>query len=159
MSIKITSMRLALTILAAAFTISACASVQRTLSYPATYADADVWVGAHEYAVWFHETDPTILIQRGPPTQMGQALAQNLTVYAADQSEPEIYWRTAANGVLQQLGCEATEIAGADQMREVTYRCMEGVNVRGEVATRREQWRQGVRLDDPTTPRATTAPY
>ena len=136
-------------LLAAAFIISGCASVQRTLSYPATYADADVWVGGHEYAVWFHESDPTILIQRGPPQQMGQALAQNLTMYAADQTEPEIYWRTAANGVLQQIGCEAAEITGADQMREVVYRCMEGVDVAAAVAQHREQWRQGVRMDDP----------
>lgn len=138
-----------LMLLAALFALAACASVQRTLSYPAAYADADVSVGGHPYAVWFHQTDPTLLIQRGRAQQMGQALAQNWTLYAADQSEPEAYWRAAANSVLQPIGCQAVEVTGADQMREVTYACMQGVDVRQQVVHRRAQWREGVRVDAP----------
>jgi hypothetical protein len=142
-------MRLRFALLAALLTVSACASVQRTLSYPSQYADAAVSVGGHQFAVWFHEENPTLLLQRGPGQQLNRALAQNWTMYANDQSEPEIYWRTAANAVLQPIGCQAVEVTGADQMREVSFRCLEGVNVKQEVAARREQWRQGLRMDEP----------
>lgn len=143
--------------IAALAALAGCASAQRTLTYPATWPDADVRVGTHRYQVWFHQSDPTILLQRGEPRQLGQLLAQNVTVYAADRSEPEIVWRAAADAVLQQLGCQAGEITGADQMREATYSCVPGVNVAEGVAQRREQWRQGVRVDDPREVR-TTAP-
>jgi hypothetical protein len=142
-------------VFAALAALAACASAQRTLSYPATWPDADVMVGAHRYQVWFHETDPTVLIQRGEPRPLGQLLAQNVTVYAADRSEAEPVWRAAADAVLQQIGCQATEVRGADQMREASYACVAGVDVRSAVAAARERWRQGVRVDDPTQVRAT----
>lgn len=141
--------------LAALAALAGCASAQRTLTYPATWPDADVMVGTHRYQIWFHETDPTLLIQRGEPRQLGQLLLENVTVYGADRSESEPVWRAAADAVLQQMGCQATEVSGADQMREVTYGCVAGVNVAAEVAQRRTQWRQGVRVDDPTQVRTT----
>lgn len=142
-------MKLRLAWLAAVLTLSACASVQRTLSYPSQYADAAVTVGGHPFAIWFHEEDPTILIQRGPGQQLNRALAENWTMYANDQSEPEAYWRAAANAVLQPIGCQATEVTGADQMREVGFRCLDGVKVKQEVAARRAQWREGLVMDAP----------
>jgi hypothetical protein len=150
------AMRRTVFALAALTALAACASAQRTLSYPATWPDADVMVGTHRYQVWFHETDPTVLIQRGEPRQLGQLLMENVTVYGADRTQAEPVWRAAADAVLQQIGCQATEIRGADQMREATYGCVAGVNVRAEVAQRRAQWRQGVRVDDPTQARTTT---
>lgn len=149
MCAKMDGMKLPLALIAAALTLSACASVQRTLSYPSQMADASVNVGGHPFAIWFHEEDPTILIQRGPGQSLNRALAQNWTMYANDQSEPEAYWRAAANAVLQPIGCQPVEVTGADQMREVSFRCLEGVNVQQEVAARREQWRQGLRMDEP----------
>ncbi|MGE0740235.1 MAG: hypothetical protein AB7O98_02745 [Hyphomonadaceae bacterium] len=146
-------MRLRLGLLAALLSLAACASAQRTLTYPATWSDADVFVGQHRYQVWFHQTDSTILLQRGSPRPLGQLLAQNVTIYAADNSEAEPYWRAAADAVLQQMGCQATEITGADQMREAHYVCATAVDVGSEVAQRRAAWRQGVRVDDPNTPR------
>jgi hypothetical protein len=143
-------LRLISGLLVAAFMMSGCASMQRTLSYPASMPDADVWVGGHRYAVWFHTSDPTILLQRGPPQYMGRALAENYTRYAADATEPAAIWMAAGDAVLQQIGCHAGEVVGADQIREITYACVQGVDVAAAVAQHREQWRQGVRVDDPT---------
>ncbi|WP_395646999.1 hypothetical protein [Terricaulis sp.] len=138
------------TALIALMMLAGCASAQRTLSYPSTWPDADIAVGTHRYQAWFHERDATILLERGPPAPLAQMLAQNNTMYAADRSEAEPVWRAAADAVLQPLGCQATEITGADQMREVSYACAGAVNVGAEVAARRVEWRRGVRVDDPT---------
>lgn len=134
---------------AALFALSACASAQRTLSYPAGWPDADVMVGQQRYQVWFHGNDSTVLIQRGDPRPLGQLLAENLTIYARDRSAAEPVWRAAGNAVLQQIGCEVSELHGADQMREATYVCVPGVNVADAIALNREQWRHGVRVAAP----------
>src|SRR5690606_32817589 len=112
-------------------------------SYPAGMPDADVRVGEDRYQVWFHETDQTVLVQRGSPRPLGQLLAQNLTVYAADRSPGIYWWGAAANAVLHPLGCYATEVRGADQMREIEYLCPQAVDVQAQVAERREEWRRG----------------
>lgn len=142
-------MRLAITLLLAAFTMSACASTQRTLSYPAGMPDADVMVGSGRYQVWFHERDSTVLVQRGDPRPLGQLLAQNLTVYSQDTSPGILTWGAAANAVLSQIGCSPTEVTGSDQMREIAFQCQPGVDVQSAVAQRRAQWRQGVRVEAP----------
>ncbi|MGE0595870.1 MAG: hypothetical protein AB7P07_05880 [Hyphomonadaceae bacterium] len=143
-------MRIAAAMLAAVFMLSACASVQRQLSYTNDQPDADIYVGGYRYAAWFHPSDPTLLLQRGAPHSLGRALVQNWTVYSNDASEPSVVWRAAADAVLQPIGCQTTEITGADQIREITYSCMQGVNVMAAVGQYRQQWRQGVRVDDPT---------
>lgn len=132
--------------LAAIFILAGCASTQRTLSYPATWPDADVYVGEQRYQVWFHESDSTVLVLRGDPRPLGQLMAENLTVYANDRSPGILAWGAAANAVLNQMRCGATEVTGADQMREIAYVCDGDVNVGAEVAARREQWRRGVRV-------------
>lgn len=142
-------MRLA-SLLFAALTLAACASVQRTLSYPATMPDADIHVGTHRYQAWFHPERPTILLQRGPPQQMGRALAQNWTVYSNDRSEPSPVWIVAADALLRPLGCHTVDLSGQDQMREATYVCVSALDMRSAIAERRAEWRQGVRVDDPT---------
>lgn len=143
-------MKLVSALLAAAFLVTGCASVRSTLEYPATWPDADVRVGPYQYALWFHPTQPRVLLRRGPPAQLGVALAEGWTVYGADASEPTPIWFAGADGVLQQIGCQADDITGQDQIREVTYRCIEGVDVQREVALRRELWREGVRVDEPS---------
>ncbi|GAM97049.1 hypothetical protein U91I_00671 [alpha proteobacterium U9-1i] len=132
-----------------ALTLSACASTQRTLSYQSGWPDADVNVGGYRYQVWFHETDQTMLIQRGDPRPMGQALALNWTRYATDNTQPEIVWRAAADAVLRQIHCEGREVTGQDQIREVSYVCGPGVNVNEAIAANREAWRRGVSVTDP----------
>lgn len=129
--------------------LAGCASTQRVMSYNAGWPDADVYVGDQRYQVWFHERDQTVLVQRGDPRPLGQLLAQNVTVYAADRSPGILWWGAAANAVLQPLGCYATEVTGADQMREIAYVCPNAVNVNAEVAARREDWRRGVRVPAP----------
>jgi hypothetical protein len=111
--------------------------------------DADVLVGQARYQVWFHERDSTVLVQRGDPRPLGQLLAQNLTVYANDRSAGILVWGAAANAVLAPIGCAASEVSGADQMREITYACRPGVDVAAEVAAHREEWRRGVRVPAP----------
>lgn len=137
-------------LLIAAFTLlAACASTQRVLSYNAGMPDADVYVGEQRYQIWFHERDQTVLVQRGDPRPLGQLLAQNLTVYAADRSPGILWWGAAANAVLQPIGCSATEVTGADQMREIEYVCSQPVDVRAAIAAHREEWRRGVRVAAP----------
>ena len=131
------------------FALSACASAQRTLSYPAGWPDADVMVGQQRYQVWFHGDDSTVLIQRGDPRPLGQLMAENLTIYARDRAAAEPVWRAAGNAVLQQIGCEVTEISGADLMREAAYVCAPGVDVAAAIALNRDQWRHGVRVEPP----------
>jgi len=142
-------MRLRALLLAAAFALGACASTQRTLSYNAGMPDADVMVGNQRYQVWFHDRDSTVLVMRGEPRPLGQLLAQNLTVYAQDTSPSIIWWGAAANAVLNQIRCGATEVTGADQMREISYACDAGVDVGAEVSARRADWQRGVRVEAP----------
>lgn len=136
-------------LLVALFALGACASTQRTLSYSAGMPDADVYVGGARYQVWFHERDSTVLVVRGDPRPLGQLMAENMTIYARDSSPGIVIWGAAANAVLNQIRCGATEVVGADQMREISYVCDAGVNVGAEVAARREQWRAGVRVPAP----------
>jgi hypothetical protein len=145
-------MRLLALLFISALTVTACASTQRTLSYPAGMPDADVMVGAARYQVWFHDRDSTVLVQRGEPRPLGQLLAQNLTVYSQDTSPGILTWGAAANAVLSQIGCAPTEVTGADQMREIAFQCQPGVDVQAAVAQHRAQWRQGVRVEAPTQP-------
>jgi hypothetical protein len=133
----------------AALALAGCASTQRTLSYNAGYPDADVYVGEQRYQIWFHESDQTVLVQRGQPRPLGQLLAQNLTIYSQDASPGILTWGAAANAVLNPMQCAATEVTGADQMREISYTCASGVNPHAEVAQRRDAWRQGVRVPAP----------
>ncbi|UPT62415.1 MAG: hypothetical protein M0D54_18940 [Hyphomonadaceae bacterium JAD_PAG50586_4] len=137
-------MRFRFLFVAVALAVSGCASTQNLLTYPAGWSDADVMVGRERYQIWFHERQPTVLVQRGEPRPLGQMIAQNMTVRAADQSPGILIWGAAANAVLNQIGCGATEVTGADQMREISYTCQPGVNVSAEVAARREEWRRGV---------------
>jgi hypothetical protein len=143
-------MRMALLVSVGLFALSACASTQRTLSYPATWPDADVMVGAERYQVWFHETDRTLLIQRGEPRPLGQLLATNYTIYAVDSSASEPVWRAAGDAVLGELGCAVTEVRGADQVREASFACLSDVDVRPAVLVNRERWRRGVLAAVPT---------
>jgi hypothetical protein len=76
-------------------------------------------------------------------------MAENLTVYANDNSPGILWWGAAANAVLQPIGCYATEVTGADQMREIEYVCPQPVDVGEAVAQRREEWRRGVRVAAP----------
>jgi hypothetical protein len=136
-------------IFAALALLAACSSTQHTLTYNAGMPDADVWVGDDRYQVWFHDTDQTVLVLRGAPAPLGQLMAANMTVYAQDASPGILWWGAAANAVLRPIGCYATEVTGADQMREVQYVCPQPMNVEAQVATHRELWRQGVRVAAP----------
>jgi len=129
--------------------LGACASTVHTLGYSADWPDADVMVGNQRYQVWFHDKDPTVLIQHGDPRPLGQMLAQNLTINSRASSPGIAVWGAAANAVLNQIRCSATEVTGADQMREVQYQCDAGVDVGAAVAEHRAQWRQGVRVEAP----------
>ena len=142
-------MQLRILLLAGLLALSACASTQRTLSYNAGMPDADVLVGEQRYQVWFHERDQTVLVLRGNPRPLGQLMAENMTIYANDTSPGILWWGAAANAVLQPIGCYATEVTGADQMREIEYVCPQPVDVGGAVAQRREEWRRGVRVAAP----------
>lgn len=136
-------------VLALVFALTACASTQRTLSYNAGWPDADVHVGDQRFQVWFHERDQTVLVLRGEPRPLGQLMAANMTVYANDRSLGILWWGAAANAVLQPMGCHATEVTGADQMREVEYTCQRPVDVNAQVAAHREEWRRGVQAPPP----------
>jgi hypothetical protein len=134
--------------IAALALLSACASSWHTLGYEGM-PDADVWVGEDRYQVWFHPTDQTVVVQRGAPAPYPQMVAQNVTIYAWDSSPGILWWGAAANAVLRPIGCYATEVTGADQMREVQYECPQPVDVQAQVAANRAQWRQGVRVPAP----------
>jgi hypothetical protein len=151
-------MRLAHVFFASALILAGCASTQRTLSYSAGWPDADIYVGQQRYQLWFHERDQTVLVQRGDPRPLGQMLAENLTVYAADASPGILTWGAAANAVLNPMQCAATEVTGADQVREIAFSCAPGVDLRAEVAARRETWRAGVRVEPPAGAENRTLP-
>lgn len=142
-------MWLRVSLVAAILALSACASTQRTLSYSSGWPDADVYVGDQRFQVWFHDSDQTVLVQRGDPRPLGQLMAQNMTVYANDRTLGILWWGAAANAVLEPLGCGATEVTGSDQMREVAYVCRDPIDVGSAVAQQREQWRGGVRVSAP----------
>jgi hypothetical protein len=108
-------------------------------------------VGAERYQVWFHETDRTLLIQRGEPRPLGQLLATNYTIYAADRSASAPVWRAAGDAVLGELGCAVTEVRGADQVREASFVCAGEVDVRSAVLVNRDRWRRGVTAAAPAT--------
>jgi hypothetical protein len=136
-------------ILALLLTLSACASTQRYFTYPGGMPDADVHVGGYRYQVWFHPSDQTIWMQRGDPRPMSELTALNTTRYAANPSQPEEVWRAAANAVLFTIHCEATQITGADQMREAGYVCGPGVDVNGAIEANRANWQRGIQARAP----------
>jgi len=143
-------MRIRALLLVSLLALGACASTQRTFTYRGGMPDADVYVGEDRYQIWFHEREQRLMVQRGNPAPLGALVAQNITVYARNTSPGILRWGQAANAVLRPIGCHATEVTGADQMREVEYQCREQVNVNAEVQQRREEWRRGVRVDAPT---------
>jgi len=136
---------------ASLFALGACASTQRTLSYNAGYPDADVFVDNQRFQVWFHDTDQTVLVQRGDPQPLGSLLAQNATIYSSDRALGPLWWGAAANAVLTQIGCYGAEVRGEDQpqVREIAYTCPDPVDVAAQVDERRETWRRGVRVAAP----------
>ncbi|MEZ5961810.1 MAG: hypothetical protein R3C30_15515 [Hyphomonadaceae bacterium] len=136
-------------LLVALLALSACASTRRPLSYQGGMPDADVYVGEQRFQVWFHGRDQTVLVVRGEPRSLGLLMAENMTLYANDRTLGILWWGAAANAVLTQFGCYGTEVTGADQMREIQYTCREPVDVNAQVAQRREEWRQGVRVPPP----------
>ncbi len=135
--------------LAALLALSACGTAQRALTYDTGWPDADVTVGNQRFQVWFHEQRRSVLVMRGDPQPLSQLLAENVTVYARDRTLGILWWGAAANAVLQPLGCHATEVTGADQMREIEYVCQNDVDVNAEVRTRRAEWRRGVTAPAP----------
>lgn len=142
-------MKIRALLLASLLALGACASTQRTLTYRAGMPDADVFVGDQRFQLWFHETEPTVLVMRGEPRPLGQLMAQNMTIYANDRSLGILWWGAAANALLQPIGCYGTEVTGADQMREVEYTCPSPVDVNAQVAAHRDEWRRGVRVEAP----------
>jgi hypothetical protein len=138
-------------LLAALLALGACATAQRSLSYPAGYPDADVFVGNQRFQIWFHERDQTVLVQRGDPQPLGQLLAQNATIYANDATLGPLWWGAAANAVLTQFGCHGATVDGEGQVREVAYTCPTPVDVDAQVAAQRQQWRRGIHVEPPTT--------
>ena len=142
-------MKLRSFLLTAAFALSACATAQRTLSYPAGYPDADVFVGNQRFQLWFHERDQTVFIQRGDPQPFGSLLAQNATIYANDNTLGPLWWGAAANAVLQPIGCYGATVAGEGQMREVAYICPQPVDVGAHIQANRAEWRRGVHVEAP----------
>jgi hypothetical protein len=135
--------------IAALAALSACASTQRPFTYHGGMPDADVYVGEDRYQVWFHGSDQTVLVVRGQPRSLGLLMAENMTVYSQDNSPGIRVWGAAANAVLQPIGCYATEVTGADQMREIQYTCPQAVDVGLAVIQHREEWRRGVRVPAP----------
>jgi hypothetical protein len=142
-------MKLRAFLFASLFAVGACATAQRSLSYPAGYPDADVFVGNQRFQVWFHEHDQTVFVQRGDPQPFAQLLAQNATIYANDATLGPLWWGAAANAVLTQFNCHGTELTGEGQVREVSYTCPRPVDVSAEVAGRRAEWRRGLHVDAP----------
>jgi len=144
-------MRLRALVLIGLFALGACANTQRALSYNGGYPDADVFVANQRFQLWFHEEDQTILVQRGDPQPLASLLTQNATVYANDATLSPLWWGAAANAVLTQFGCYGSEVSEPDrsQMREVSYTCPEPVDVGGQVAQRRAEWRRGVHVEAP----------
>lgn len=135
--------------LAALVALGACGTAQRALTYDTGWPDADVTVGNQRFQVWFHEQRRSVLVMRGEPQPLSQLLAENVTVYARDRTLGILWWGAAANAVLQPLGCHATEVTGADQMREIEYACQNDVDVNAEVRIRRVEWRRGVAAPAP----------
>jgi hypothetical protein len=143
-------MKLRAFMLASLFALGACATAQRTLSYPAGYPDADVFVGNQRFQVWFHERDQTVFLQRGDPQPFGQLLAQNATIYANDATLGPLWWGAAANAVLTRFGCYGATVDGEGQVREVAYTCPTPVDVQAQIATNRDEWRRGIHVEPPT---------
>ncbi|ANP46090.1 hypothetical protein [Candidatus Viadribacter manganicus] len=133
----------------ALFALGACASTQRTFTYPAGMPDADVFVGDQRFQIWFHDRTQRVLVVRGQPRALGLLMAENMTIYANDRSLGILWWGAAANAVLTPMGCYGTEVTGADQMREVEYTCPQPVDVRAQLPQRRVVWRRGVHVPAP----------
>jgi hypothetical protein len=143
-------MKIRALLLAGLFALGACAATQqRLLTYNSGWPDADVYVGGDRYQVWFHETDQTVLVQRGEPRPLGQLAAENLTVYGQDRSPNALWWGAAANAVLQPIGCYGEVLNGEGAIREITYTCPQPVDVAAAVTANRETWRRGVRVPAP----------
>lgn len=122
------------------------------MTYGTELADAKVRVGHREYAIYFHPTDSTIMIQRGFGASMGQSVVEGLSLGAVDMSEPAPIWRAAGDAVLHELGCRTVDVYTIDNdiTWEASYTCKNGSRVSDEaVAENRSRWRAGLAAVDP----------
>lgn len=118
---------------AAAFLLASCAGLARVTSYGTELSDAYVRVGGYGFSVYFHPTDPTLLVQ--------QRLAEQVP---ADSDLP---WRDAAQRVLQEAGpCEVRSVTKLGPgSYEAAYTCANGGRVPNAVVeTNRDRWRLGI---------------
>ena len=139
---------------AAALTVSACAGIGRMETYPHGFADAKVTVGKRHFSVWFHRSEPTVMVQRGMGSGMGQAMASGLTLNAVNFTEPMPYWKAAAQAVLTPLGCTVGDVYTLDNRStwEAKYTCPTGTDVVAQVEAHRDEWRRGIAVADPMSP-------
>ncbi len=131
--------------------VAGCAGMGRMMSYGSDWADAKVTVGTREFAIWVHDADRTLLINRNNGAAMGQGMMEGLTFGGVNGNLPAPIWRAAANGVLSTMGCRAVDVYTLDNSVswEATYECPDGVDPRQLVADRRDAWRQGIAVADP----------
>lgn len=135
----------------AALALAGCAGMGRMNTYGMELADAKVSVGTRVFSVWVHPTDSTLLVQRNAGAGMGQGALEGLTLGAVNANLPAPIWRAAADALLKQAVCTATDVYTLDNSItwEAHYTCPAGTDFRSFSAERRAAWRAGVATADP----------
>lgn len=147
-------------VVALALVLAGCAGMSRMNTYPTTLADAKVTVGHRQYSIWFHRSEPTVLIQRGFGAAMGQGVVEGLSLGVIQMNEPQPVWRTAGQTVLTELGCTVSEVYTLDNdiTWEARYVCPDATMVSAdEVQANRARWRAGLIAADPMAQAAAPA--
>lgn len=129
----------------AALALSGCgASMARLSSYGTDLADAKTRVDGREYALSVHPIEDTILIQRGFGALMGQSVVEGATFGVVNFQEPMPIWRSAAQWLVEPVGCRIVEIYELERSSfEARYECPPGVDLRRLVADNRTSLRAG----------------
>ncbi len=132
----------------AAMVLAGCTTAMSRLgTYPQTLSgDAKVVVEGKTFKIWFHRKDHTLAIQRSFGASVGQSFVSGLTFNAINEMEAKPYWKAAAKAVLDQIGCQVTDVYSLDNRTswEATYTCPADTDVIGQVLIHQSQWRAGI---------------
>jgi len=133
---------------ALAFAVGGCTTMNRTMSYGMELGDAKPVIDGRTYNIYVHPTDNTLLLQRTIANAAGVGLVEGATFGLAQPNNVHARWRRAAEEFLRPVGCEAVEVYALDQASswEATFKCPEGVDLRGLVAAQRSALRNGAPL-------------
>lgn len=141
-------MRRFLALALAALTLTACASMNRALSFGNRFADARYTVAGKTFSVWVHPSEDVIMLQSTWGDAAASGFVEGATLGLAETDPAYHTWMAGARYLAQPAGCEVRDLRPVDQdiHWEFDYSCPEGVDLRALIMAQRDQLRHGAQI-------------